>query len=126
MKKSMSILGSSLFVFALTFSSCDEDGGQDEDPSVKTEIDDMMDDMTIDDVNTLIDQGQGILNILDQGQEIYNTVNDIDEDIDNEEDIDIGDLNNLIDNGQEIFNTVNDMNLDNQEDLRIICITNKK
>ena len=115
MKKSMSILGSSLFVFALTFSSCDEDGGQDEDPSVKTEIDDMtiddmIDDMTIDDVNTLIDQGQGILNILDQGQEIYNTVNDIDED---EEDIDISDLNNLIDNGQEIFNTVNDMNLDN-------------
>ena len=106
MKKSMSILGSSLFVFALTFSSCDEDGGQDEDPSVKTEIDDM----TIDDMNTLIDQGQGILNILDQGQEIYNTVNDIDED--NDEDIDIGDLNNLIDNGQEILNTVDDMNLD--------------
>ena len=113
MKKSMSILGSSLFVFALTFSSCDEDRGKDEDPSAKTEIDDMIDDMTIDDVNTLIDQGQGILNILDQGQEIYNTVNDIDEDIDNEEDIDISDLNNLIDNGQEIFNTVNDMNLDN-------------
>ena len=123
MKKSMSILGSSLFVFALTFSSCDGDGGQDEGDDgsklIQTiddmtiddmTIDDMtIDDMTIDDVNTLIDQGQDILNILDQGQEIYNTVNDID----NEEDIDIGDLNNLIDNGQEIFNTVNDMNLDN-------------
>ena len=116
MKKSMLILGSFLFVFALTFSSCGGDGGQDEVPRDKAKEQENSgngDDMTIDDVNTLIDQGQGILNILDQGQEIYNTVNDIDEDIDNEEDIDIGDLNNLIDNGQEILNTVNDMNLDN-------------
>ena len=113
MKKSISILGASLFVFSLIFSSCGGDGGEDKDSSVNT---DNTDDINIDDVNTLIDQGQGILNILDQGQEIYNTVNDMDEDIDNEEEIDIGDLNNLIDNGQEILNTVNDMNLDNWED----------
>jgi len=122
MKKLMSILGSSLFVFALTFSSCGGDGGQDEVPRDKAKEqensgngDDMNidgDDMNIDDINTLIDQGQDILNILDQGQEIYNIVNDMDEDIDNEEDIDIGDLNKLIDNGQEILNTVDDMNLD--------------